>query len=144
MKPVAVRFPPDTAIEQGLLMLLHLSGGVAGAVRCRVTYEPLADFFDLGRDTRCVTLGEISGGHSKTPKWQSKVYFARLGLVKNGDVLKSTQHGTWQLSQQGRDHAQRLYRTDPDRWTKLSIPSLALSEAYLKDPHAIRLEDLGL
>ncbi len=85
---------PETAYELPVLRALQEQGGRAPATEVieRVG-ELLAGQF-LPADHEKVSSGLV--------RWKNKVQFARLTLVKSGDMVKDSPRGLWEITDQGR------------------------------------------
>ena len=120
-------YPSDDQIENGLMVVLFVCGGKASALKARHTYEPLADYLNLGKQARDLSRSEYyTSDSSDSPAWHNKAQWARRQLKKVG-FLKDTSYGVWQLSPEGVRKSERLLK-------QLKAPAIETLQQYCATP----------
>lgn len=90
---------PESEYELPILQSILERGGAA----------PAADVIeDVGRALASrLTEADHTLNESGLVRWKSRTQFARLNLVKSGDLDKNSPRGTWRISESGRARLSR-------------------------------------
>jgi hypothetical protein len=99
--PRAKNALPDEEFEFPLLQALIELGG-AGPTKLVIDKvgELLAD--------RLSDADRAPLASSKEPRWRNRTQFARLRLVKTGDMTKDSPRGYWEITESGRSRAKSI------------------------------------
>jgi hypothetical protein len=114
---------PNRRIPETLLMFMRLRGGASAEVNAAFVYAPLADFYELPRAARSLSVADYYKAES-TPgiAWNSEVNLAAKALKKDGyiTVRGRLTKSAWRLTPDGVKRA--------DFWLKrMTEKSAALS-----------------
>ncbi len=96
-------FPDYEKLADALLCFIYLYGGSNYQVCADSTYEPLADYFELGQRERSRPRPD---GYSGL-QWHNRVQWTRQRLINQGYV-EGRDHGLWGLTAQGMSRARSI------------------------------------
>ena len=87
---------PEEAYEIPILRVLETAGGRLPTSEAIAAVQPLVDDKLLPMDRDMLDSGK--------PRWQSRVVFTRLRLIKSGFLKDDSPRGVWEISDAGREH----------------------------------------
>jgi Mrr N-terminal domain len=85
---------PEAAYEVPMLEIISEHGGRAAAREVLDELETRLDGQLTDVDRQHLTSGDV--------RWRNRAQFVRLRLVEQGDMVKESPRGTWEITEQGR------------------------------------------
>lgn len=135
-------FPKYSEIQIPLLAEIERRGGSTRPSDQdqlgRTVYEALADYFDLGRPERTISVKE--GSHDL--KWNNMVRWARNDLRKL-DYLDGSQYGIWSISEKGRGYLEKMIHEEIAEGNSATQYFIAPKEFAVLKERALELGELG-
>jgi 5-methylcytosine-specific restriction protein A len=118
-----LRYPYYAEIINPLLVYIYENGGESHTIRSKITYKPLADYFDLTETDRLRPEDEILKNGRKSPYWNLLVQRAKDSVYLR--YIMPAARGTWPLTNQGIGFAQQLIK---NKYASLNQANIHLSE----------------
>jgi hypothetical protein len=125
---------PSSRIPETLLMLIRLHGGANAEVNPASVYAPLADFYELSKESRRLSAADYYAGDSAPGiAWNSEVDAAVKRLKKDGHLTVARPgQSAWRLTPLGVERA--------DFWLRRMIDKSAALKSLKLDPSPACLE----